>query len=365
MKEKIVFLDYSVFPVSNDIILETISLAISNGIKIICLDLGQYFPWSVDCIIRSDFSYSDKLVDRINSVCSHNKIILIPVLSVMTGSDYILNDNKYSSLKEYGYKHQGLNISSCGINKLIEELIEDLFSLFTKSEYLFLELPAITSKNKDSFENIDSFVERLIHFMKHLNKRIIYGDNMNLKNTIPKLETNSIVEYYNKPLERIEVFNGKTLSLFFQIYQIKIENIEYSLYKLDRCCIFSDFFDFVLFSINRSKNSTNKYSTNLKIADDFLTSLAKVWNIIRESREFISFMDRSSNIKYRIQFIRKIEDLKDEFILLKKYSKLINNVLVKKYQSGFFELWLNSRIDPLYLQLINLNIKARHIKEGS
>lgn len=365
MKEKILFLDYSVFPVSNDIILETINLAISNGIKIICLDFGQYFPWSTDIIIRSDFSYSDKLVDRIISMCNHYKIVLIPVLSVLTNSDYILNDNKYTSLKEDGYKNQGLNISSCGINKLIEELIEDIFSLFTKSEYLFLELPVITSKNKDSFKNIDSFVERLINFMKHQNKKIIYGDNMNLINIIPKLDTNLIVEYYNNPEEKIDIFNGKYLSLFFKIYKITIENTEYSLYKINRSCIFSAVIDSMLFYLNKSKSSSNKYSTNLKMADNFLTSLEKVWSIIRECREIISFMDRSPNIKYRIQFYRIIEDLKNEFILLKKYSKLVNNVLVKKYQSGFLKLWVNSRIDPIYLQFINLTLKARHMKEGS
>jgi len=364
MKEIILFLDYSVFPVSNDIILENIDLAIRNGCKIIFLDFGQYFPWSIDNIIKSDFSYSDKLVDRINSVCKQNEIILVPVLSVLIDSDYILNNNKYSLLKEDGYKNQGLNISSCGVSKLIEELIEDIFSLFTKSEYLFFELPPITCKDKEWVGNIDPFIERLTLFIRNQNKKLIFGDNMNLKNINPESDINRIVEYYNKPSGKIEVYKGKSLSIFFQIYKIKIKNLEYSLYKLDKCCIFPSVFDSMMFSVNGNISTNNKYGIDFEMLDDFLSSLENTWSIIRESSEFISILDRTPNIKYRIQFYRIIEEFKQEFVLLKKHSKLIKNVLEERFQTGFFTLWVNARIDPVYLHLINLNLKARHIREG-
>ena len=364
MKEIILFLDYSVFPVSNDIILENINLAISNGCKIIFLDFGQYFPWSIDNIIKSKFSYSDKLVDRINSVCKKNEIILVPVLSALTDSDYILNDNKYSLLKEDGYKNQGLNISSCGVSKLIEELIEDIFSLFTKSEYLLFELPAIKNKDEEWVGNIDFFIKRLTLFMKNQNKNLIFGDNMNLKNINMELDIYSIVEYYNKPSEEIEIFKGNFLSIFFQKYSIKIDNMEYSMHKLDKSCIFPSIFESMVFSMYGNISTDNKYRLDFEMLDDFLSCLEENWRIIRESNEFLSILDRNPNIKYRIQFNRIIEEFKHEFVLLKKHSKLIKNVLEERFQTGFFTFWVNSRIDPVYLQFVNLNLKAKQIREG-
>jgi len=360
MTEFILFLDYSVFPVSNDIILGNIDLAISSGCKMIFLDLGQYFPWSSDNIIKSDFSYSDKLVDRIIRVCNQHEILLVPVLSVLFDSDYILNDNKYSSLKEDGYKNQGLNISSCGINKLIEELVEDIFSLFTKSEYLFFELPSIISKDEEWMKNIDPFMGRLTLFMRHQNKKLIFGDNMNLETIYPESVGSCVVEYYNKPLEKIEVFKGKTLSIVLKAYKTKIKHREYSLYKLDKYCIF----DSVFFSIDSGIITNKAYRAYFELLDDFLSSLEKVWSIIRKGSEFLGILDRSPNVKYRIQFYRSIEELKQEFVLLKKHSKRIKNVMEGRYQSGFFKLWVNSKVDPVYLQFINLNLKARHIREG-
>ena len=364
MKEIIIFLDYSVFPVKNDIILENIDLAISNGCKIIFLDFGQYFPWSIDNIIKSDFSYSEKLVDRINIVCKQNEIILVPVLSVLVDSDYILNDNKYSLLKEDGYKNQGLNISSCGVSKLIEELIEDLFSLFTKSEYLSFELPATTYKDEEWVGNIDPFIDRLTLFMRNQNKKLIFGDNMNMKSINPDSDINRVVEYYKKPSGKIEVYKGNSLSVFFQIYKIKIKNIEYSLYKLEKSSILPSVFNFIMFSLDGNISTNSRYRIDFEILDNFLNSLEKNWSIIRKSSEFISILDRTSNIKYRIQFYRIIEELKQEFVLLKKQSKLLKNVMEEKFQIDFFTLWLKSRIDPVYLHLINLNLKARRIREG-
>ncbi|MCD6578854.1 hypothetical protein J7L48_05215, partial [bacterium] len=349
MKEIILFLDYSVFPVSNDIILENIDLAISNGCKIIFIDFGQFFPWSIDNIIKSDFSYSEKLVDRINSVCKQNEIILVPVLSVLIDSDYILNDNKYSLLKEDGYKNQGLNISSCGASKLIEELIEDLFSLFTKSEYLFFEIPAITYKDEEWVGNIDPFIKRLTLFMRNQNKKLIFGDNMNLKRIYPESDINRIVEYYNKSSGKIEVYKGKSLSIFYQIYKIRIKNMEYSMYKLKKCCILPSVFAFMMFTVDGNISTNNKYKIDFEIVDDFLSSLEKTWSIIRKSSEFISILDRTPNNKYRIQFYRIVEEFKQEFVLLKKHSNLIKNVLEEKFQTGFFTLWVNSKIDPVYL----------------
>jgi len=187
---------------------------------------------------------------------------------------------------------------------------------------------------------------------------------MNLKNINMELDIYSIVEYYNKPSEEIEIFKGNFLSIFFQKYSIKIENMEYSMHKLDKSCIFPSIFDSMLFSMYGNISTDNKYRIDFEMLDDFLSCLEENWRIIRESNEFLSILDRNPNIKYRIQFNRIIEEFKHEFVLLKKHSKLIKNVLEERFQTGFFTFWVNSRIDPVYLQFVNLNLKAKQIREG-
>ena len=44
-------------------------------------------------------------------------------------------------LKNDGYENTGLNITECGINKLLEKLIDDIYSLLIYSDFLFIDLP--------------------------------------------------------------------------------------------------------------------------------------------------------------------------------------------------------------------------------
>ena len=134
MMVNIPYYDFSTFPVNNDILLKIIDSAVNSGFKMIFINFGASFPWSSDNIISSEFAFSEKLIDKIVNICRQHDIILVPVLSIMIDSDFILRDRKYNYLINEDRKINGLDPSATGVGKFIEELIDDIYSILVHSE---------------------------------------------------------------------------------------------------------------------------------------------------------------------------------------------------------------------------------------
>ena len=230
--ERTPYYDFSTFPVNDDILLKLINSAVTSGFKMIFINFGASFPWSLDNIITSEFAYSEMLIDKIVNICRHHDIILVPVLSILIDSDFILQDRRYNYLTNEDRKINGLDPSATGIGKFIEELIDDIYSILVHSEYLLIELPPAELVESNKVNDITVLIKRLSDTLRTNCKNLIIGCNPFCDN----FGINEILEgvpiTYKKPEKKIHLFKGYSYQLNLETETMVIKNIDYRLFHL-------------------------------------------------------------------------------------------------------------------------------------
>jgi hypothetical protein len=122
-------------------------------------------------------------------------------------------------------KVSGLDISACGSGKLVEELIDDIYSIMEISDYLLLELPEYIYKDIDDVngELLNDFVKRFSINLNQLGKSLIlsYPQNCENINIISDKFPFIVNKYYNT----INILQDNSFFLDMILSTIKINEI--------------------------------------------------------------------------------------------------------------------------------------------
>lgn len=365
--EGIPYYDFSTFPVNDDILLKMIDSAVYSGFKMILINFGSYFPWSLNNIIRSEFAYSEKVIDKIVDICRQYDIILVPVLSILIDSDFILRDRKYNYLINEDRKINGLDPSATGIGKFIEELIDDIYSLLVHSEYLLIELPPAEFVESNKANDIKVLIKRLSDTLSKNCKNLIIGCNPFCDSFSINDVLDGVPVTYKIPEEKIKLFNGYSYKLNLEIETLVIKNIEYRIFHLRGNDGFIVSFDSGYFDSNYNMTVADGITKNIELEkiDSFFYNLDNVWIWIRKSRENLSLIYRNKDQIYRTGFLRAISNLIEIYTTLTENSVMIVQSLEKQYQPGVLRQWMDSKMDSVYIQLGELELIAKQIGEGN
>jgi len=357
--ENIPYYDFSVFPLNGNKILEKIDKAVRNDIKIVLINFGKYFPWSIDNILRSEFSYSEKLIDKIVNICRGNDIILIPVLSVLINDDYIFNDYKYKYLTKDSIKKNILDISACGMGKLVEEMIDDLYSLFEFSNYILIELPDYLPEVdiKEWNETINHFLKRISNYLSDSGKNLILGCQKNCKNYNFNSLLQNVKYIVKKHIKIIHITHNDSYRLDIFLSEILIDGSRYQVSYLSS----TDRFDAGLDAENILSDYNEADLVNVK---EFYTLLDLLWKLIRTCWEELSLVYGRNETIYRIKFSRSVNLLNENYNNFTASCNSISDTFEADYQQGVIRLWLNAKKDSVLSQLNKLKDITRSIEEG-
>ena len=348
--ETIPYYDFSVFPLSSKISLEKINLAVNEKFKVIFIDFGGFFPWSIDNIIKSDFAYSDKLIDKIVNICRENDIILIPVLSILLNSDFVLNDYKYKYLTKGSIKQVGLDSNECGMAKLVEQMIDDIYSLFSFSDFFLIELP--DHFPEDSFKDRDDFN---IHFLKRISKylsdsgkNLILGCRQNCKKMnfqYISAKIDFIMKYY---IKIINISNNNSYHLDLILSEIELKDTKYQVSYLCGTDGFTG-------GLDVGNILSNYNEVDLANVKHFFTLLDDLWSHIRNSWEELSLVYSNEDTVYRIKFCRSVKYLNQINVKFLTICNIISDAFDSDYQPGVIKIWLNAKRNTVSSQLNKLN----------
>ena len=352
--EHISYYDLSLFPLNSKFVLEKIQLAVNNDVEVIFINFGSFFPWSIDNIDKSEFTYTDKLIDKIVSICQEHDIELIPTLSILTNSDFLLRNNKYKYLINNNFKHKGLDVSACGISKLVEEMIDDIFSLLRFSNYLLIELPETYSENSLSKKkkSIKISLKRIYDNLIEFDKKLILGFKQDYLDINKQLLSDDIKFLVKNHYKTTNIFKSNSYKLDIFISRILINGKEYKLSQLNG----TDGFD--------SGIDPENVTENLKYVEKFYHLLEENWLLIKICWEELSIIYRNTDPVYRITFCRSVNMLKNNYEKLQIMSIKNLETFEDLYQPGIIRNWINSKMDSVLNQLKNLENIAEFMSEG-
>jgi hypothetical protein len=364
--DNIPYYNLSEFPIKNDLLIERINSAVILGYKMIFIDFGGYFPWSVDTIVTSQYAYSDKLIDKLVRICRKNDIKIIPVLSILTNCDFLLKDKKYKYLITEGNKFNELDILECGINKLLEKIIDDIYSLLIFSDCIFIDLPLNIINNNKTQDSFLPFINKVFKYLSDMNKNLLLGCKTEFIN-ISTLDMPENIQLLFSRYNKLSIRKGKSYNLDINIREIMLEKEEYRVF--DFCT--ADGFTCALDIGKYIPTYTNQYSkvhfTNVDLDDieKFYFSINKFWYILRTCWENLNFIYRNSDPQYRVKFSRSVLSLEKIYNKLKKDSLIFLKIYAHKYQTGLLEEWMNSKMDAAFSQLNILENIARPMRDGN
>ncbi len=365
MIKNIPYYDFSTFPVNDNIVLKMIDSAVNSGFKMIFINFGSSFPWSLDNICLSKYSYSEKLIEKIVYICRQYEIILVPVLSIMIDSDFILRAKHYNYLINDDRKINGLDPSAVGTGKFIEELIDDIFSILVNSDYLLIELPHAPLSTGDMYNDIAVIITRLSKALEINHKKLIVGSDQPYDSIELSEIYNGIPVIYKLSEELIEIYNGNSYHLNLRTERVVIKKIEYRLFQLDGTEGFIADFDSGYLAANYHVKSADLISQNieLKIIDKYFYDLDKAWLWIRTSREDLSLLYRNTDLLYRTRFLRSFSQLRETYSVLTETSAIITKSLEKVYQPGVLKQWVDSKMDSVDIQFSELELITKQTGE--
>ncbi len=366
--ENIPYYDFSKFPFNSNVVVEKIKLAAQKELKVIFINFGSFFPWSIENISRSKYAYTDKLIDKIVSICHEHDIILVPSLSILTNSDFILNDNKYQHLISTSKKQKGLDLSACGAGKLVEKMIDDLYSLMCFSNYLLIELPELNYNiSSDTKINlINFFIKRIADNLNDNDKRLILGCSNNCENYEKQFLTENIQFIYKKQNNKYDIFNSKSYNLDLIESKSVLNGNIYNICLLNGTDGFDAGLD-ISELISYYDKDTGKTTAKINVIDVeiFFSLVEESWSLIRLCWEELSCVYRYTDPEYRVTFIRSVKKLNLGFDKLKKSSHTILDTFEKVYQPGIIREWVNSKIDSVLNQLNTLENLIFFMNEGN
>lgn len=365
MIKNIPYYDFSTFPVNNNIILKIIDSAVISGFKMIFINFGGSFPWSMDNILLSEYSYPEKVIEKIVNICRQHEIILVPVLSIMINSDFILRTKKYNYLIDDDKKINGLDPSAAGAEKFIEELIDDIFNILTNSEYLLIELPRVEFVAGDTVNNITVIIKRLSEALEINHKKLIVGSNQPSVSIGIKEICNEVPVIFKIFEEQIEIYNGNSYQLNLKTERVVIKEIDYRLFILNGTEGFIADFDSGYLAINYHVKPADLIIRNIELEtiDIYFHNLDIAWLWIRKSRENLSLLYRNTDLIYRTGFLRSFSNLRGIYTTLKETSAVIIKSLEKTYQPGVLRQWVDSKLDSIDIQFNELEVITKQIGE--
>jgi hypothetical protein len=357
--ENVPYYDLSVFPLDDDLLLERFIYAAENNFKSIVINFGEFFPWSPDIVKRSKYSYTDKIIEKIVEFANKKKISIIPVLSILLDSDFILSDFRYNHLFDKHSFRSGLNINSCGAAKLVEELSEDLFSLLIYSNYLLLELPdsMISINEKNSASNL--FKERLVDYFSNNNKKLIFYSKTNLCTT----NNNLTKDNYEESIKNIKIYNGDPFQISISNKRIIIDKLEHNIFYLNSNREFIGSYNIGIF-INFLNHKEVPITDGFDEINNFFNSLDAVWNRIRICRVHLSEIFRNTETCFKGKFHRSVFYLDEYYEKLKRNSVLILHIYEIDFQKGVLAKWMYSKMDYIIEQISELHLKQEYIAES-
>jgi len=360
--KNIPYYDFSSFPLESKKVLEIIDYIVESDFNVIIINFGEYFPWDLDNIIRSKFTYSEKLLEKIVNICKRNNIIFIPVLSVLDNSDFILQDSKYKHLIRDGNNNKGLNLSSCGAGKLVENLNDDLFSLFIYSNYVLIDIPNFSQKDKYiSFkEYIIPFIKRISGNLSDSGKTLILAFKKNCQGIEKDLISEGLDFVPMNYDYTYNVHNSVSYNLDIVVSGANINDIEYKISYFNGTDSFYGRLD-----IGEVIYKNNKIN-NLKVSnlDEIYSILDNIWSLFRLSWEDLSRIYRNTDPQYRIRFCRNVLSLSRSYQDFKTACLNLLDSLEEYYQPGFLKEWLDGKSDSVLSQLNKLEDIAKPMSEG-
>lgn len=362
------YYNFSIFPTSSNNILKKINFAVTKGFKVIFINYGSFFPWSFDNITISKYAYTDKVIDKIVNICQENKIEIIPSLSILKNSDFVLKDKKYKYLMHSSIKNSRLDISACGTGKLVEELIDDMYSLMRYSDYLLIELPdPLPEENLEEWsKTMNSFLKRISMYLINAGKKLILGCSGNCAYIKNKLISDNIKFILKSHYEERNIFKSSSYCLDVFVSKITLNGLEYFLSRLSGTEGFNSSLDVgeIIFSDTNMLNQDH-FKINLINVDIFFSLLDKFWMSIRTCWEELSLIYSNTDPVYRIKFSRSVNYLTISYGDLNKSSLKILDDFEKKYQPGIIREWLNAKTDSVYSQLKNLENISHIMNDGN
>lgn len=366
--ENIPYFDFSVFPFKSEVVINKIKFAADKGFRVIFINFGSFFPWSIENIIRSKNAYTDKLIEKIVNICNENEIILIPALSILTNSDFILKDKKYKYLISNSLEHKGLDVSACGAGKLVENMIDDIYSLMSFSNYLLIELPDFNTNKISDKNNIltNHFIKRITDNLNNIDKKLILGCLNKCNNYHKQFISEDIKFIFKKNIKKYSINTNISYNLDIIKSKININGIEYILFHLNGTDGFAAGLDSATF-INNYDKGTQKAIVNYKIneTEKFYSLLDENWSLIRLCWDNLSYVYRNTDPVYRITFIRSVKILSNNFEKLKKSSIRTIDIFEEVYQPGIIREWVNLKLDSVLNQLKNLENLSLFMHEGN
>ena len=365
MIKNIPYYDFSTFPVNDKIVLKMIDSAVNSGFKMIFINFGGSFPWSMDCIVLSKYSYPEKLIEKIVNICRQHEIILVPVVSIMIDSDFILETKQNNYLINDDRKINGLDPSAAGAGKFVEELTDDIFSILKNSEYLLIELPPVPSEAGAAVNNITVIIKRLSDALETNHKKLIVGSNQPSGNIELSKVCNGIPVIYKTSEKPIQIYNGNSYQLNLKTERVVIKKIDYRLFRLNGTEGFIADFDSGYLAYTNHIKADELITNNIELEtiDRYFYNLDMAWRWIRKSRENLSLLYRNTDLIYRTGFLRSFSQLSEIYTTLKETSDVIVKSLEKVYQTGVLREWVDSKMDSVDIQFSELEIITKQIGE--
>lgn len=339
-----IYIDCSKYPYRSDHFLSLITLLQSNGYRYLLINFGEFFPWAEEFHFNTNYSYPEELINKIEERAYKFDIVVIPVLSIITGNDYIIKEKHYRHLVPEFPKVLQINPEAVGAVSLFEDMVLDIFSIFSRSPFLCV------SFSEESTEKYEHILKKLSDTAGMMEKKILIE---HAAAEINPDEFGNICQFYNA---------GEKKSEYWHEISYRIAVPDY--HELDIIKIIP-VFDFLPFSCIEKilKNSDVKECTKtLTLLKDFFELEEKCWKFYQTSARCLSELLLRNNSSSVITLLKEYKNLDNGLKMYKKAARYCVNVFSGDFEDEYIDIYFSSRTEPLEFAFENMSFQLRRIE---
>ncbi len=341
-----IYLDCSIAPYKAEYFFELLKLMKKEGYSFLLLNLGQFFPWSEDFHFRTFFKYPEKMIEKINTKSLEMGISVIPVLETEEKSGFIIREPYYRYIAPGFPENTRIDLGAAGCSKLFEDMIEDLFSLFTESEYIFIK----TAKGigKDGL----LFINRIAAFVSVSGRKIIHciTEGLSGDNT-PGYTGGFIVENNNSDTGSTEK-NIWTLKIGREL-EVFIDSIKTGSGFVPSCEW-----------LNIGKKETENYcQEEYIIKKSFEKKIKKHLGIYYDLMEQISLILLNSTMGSVAEVFSKYRTLTESAVSVKTAAEKCISVFSRDFEGGYIKSYYEAALEPVEILTAEAGIEVSRIRK--
>jgi hypothetical protein len=146
------YLDFTdILPEDDYLYSEIINISQSEKNNLI-INWGRTFPWSIDDRLSLVSHFDEKTINSINNRINRNDADIVPLIPMFGGMEFLLSFPSYLYMRLERKNCSVLNPKIPGAVSIIESIVEDYKSIFTKTETIALDMRHFSSVHEKTSE---------------------------------------------------------------------------------------------------------------------------------------------------------------------------------------------------------------------